>query len=100
MAAETIFDKIVEEEVSRGGKRTASNVNENGTVDTNMHAKGHERIEDGRKRYTTFEIMNMNRHQRRALGKVNGVKIPGLDLPRIMQAETQNLKIKNGTIAA
>lgn len=31
-----------------------------------------------RKEYSTFELMNMTRHQRRALGKANGIKIPGI----------------------
>lgn len=26
---------------------------------------------------TPFELMALNRHQRRAIGKINGIKIPG-----------------------
>lgn len=51
-------------------------------------------------KFTMFQLMNMNRHQRRAMGKINNIRIPGLDLNKIMKAETHKLKIENGTIVA
>ncbi len=35
------------------------------------------------KTYTALELMSMNRHDRRAMGKINGVKIPGITKPAL-----------------
>lgn len=33
-----------------------------------------------RKQYTALELMNMNRHERRRIGKLNSIKIPGIPI--------------------
>lgn len=39
------------------------------------------------KNYSAVEVMSMNRADRRRIGKANGVKIPGIDIPKMIKKQ-------------